>query len=334
MNITLPEKKILSVSVAAYNSGAILRETLSSFVSDPDVLEAIEIIVVNDGSSDDTGAIAHEFEATYPDTVVVIDKQNGGYGSTINSSLKIARGKYYRLVDGDDWIDSSHLKEFITFLSQTDADMVVSPYYEVRENQQLIDNHVEIPRETTKLNELKLNCLFFVMHEITVRTDKLRNQKNSITENCFYTDTEYNVAAFLCAETIARFNQPVYCYRIGVNGQSMSLAGIRKHYQDMIDVSLAVIRMFQRVDTETENTNTLIIQTHVKHVVLYAIYGILAMQDRKQSRKELAQYEQTLRDQFPEAYKLSNQRKFLRIARSLHYRPFPIVRRYAVTKYV
>ena len=294
----------------------------------------MEIIIVNDGSSDDTSLIAHEFGTAYPDTVVVIDKQNGGYGSTINSSLKIARGKYYRLVDGDDWIDTSHLREYIAFLSQSDADMVISPYYEVREDRQLINNHPEIPSITTRLNDLKLDCLFFVMHEITVRTEKLRSQKTTITENCFYTDTEYNVAAFLSTDTIVRFDQPVYCYRMGINGQSMSLAGIRKHYEDMIRVSMSVIQMFQACDSNSDSTNTMIIRNYVKHAILYAVYGILAIQDRKQSKLRLVQYEQMLRIHSPEAYKLSNQRKFLHIARRLRYRPFSLIRRYAVTRYV
>lgn len=334
MSITLPEKKILSVSVAAYNSEATLRKTISSFVSDPELLEQIEIIIVNDGSSDNTSIIAHEFKTAYPNTVIVIDKQNGGYGSTINSSLKIAKGKYYRLVDGDDWIDSSNLKEFINFLSQTDADMVISPYYEVRESTQLINNHPEIPLKMIEINNLELNSLFFVMHEITIRTDKLRNHKVKISENCFYTDTEYNVIAFLCTKTIACFDQPVYCYRMGVNGQSMSMEGIRKHYKDMISVSISIIQMIQESDFISESTRNKILRNYVKHVVLYATYAILTIQDRKQSQKELLRYEQTLKVHFPEAYQLSNKRKFLRIARCLHYNPFSLVRRYAATKYV
>lgn len=328
-------KKVLSISVAAYNTEATIRETITSFISNPELLEYFEIIVVNDGSTDATSSIAHEFESAYPDTVVVIDKPNGGYGSTINASIKIARGKYYRLVDGDDWIDTTHLRDYLVFLSKTDADMVVGPYYEVRSERRLIDNHPEIPPEDSDLNELKLESLFFVMHEITVKTDKLRDHGLAISEHCFYTDTEYNVAAFQCTKTIARFNQPLYCYRLGVNGQSMSLAGIRKHCQDMINVSLKVSEMLQKSDPfPALGTKEMIIQNYVKHSVLYATYGILAIEDTKQSKKELAQYEKTLKTNFPEAYKLSNQRKFLRLARSLLYKPFFLTRRYAIKKYV
>ncbi len=335
MDDELPEQKWLSVSVAAYNTEATIHETLSSFISDPDLLEHMEIIVVNDGSTDATSSIAHEFEANYPGTVVVIDKPNGGYGSTINASIQIARGKYYRLVDGDDWIDADHLKEYLAFLSQSEADMVVSPYYEVYKSRRLVDNHPEIPSEATDLNALKPDCLFFVMHEIAVRTDRLRDLGLQISEHCFYTDTEYNVSAFLCAKTIARFNQPLYCYRLGVNGQSMSLAGIRKHYKDMISVSLKVSEMSQMLQpSQAAGTKERIIRNYVGHAVLYATYGILAIQDRRQSKEELAQYEKTLKADFPEAYRLSGQRKFLHIARGLRYQPFFLMRRYAAKKYV
>ncbi len=333
MTAELPDEKILSVSVAAYNSEATLRETISSFVSDPDLLKYIEIIVVNDGSTDQTSRIAHEFESAYPDTVVVIDKENGGYGSTINSSLKNARGKYYRLVDGDDWVDSGHLRQYIAFLSRSDADIVISPYYTVREEKKLIDIHPEIPAKLTNLNEVNPVDLFFAMHEIAVRTENLRKLGLSITENCFYTDTEYNLSAFLCTGTIARFDQPVYCYRLGVNGQSMSLAGIRKHYQDMIRVSVKVIGMYQKAYFPSEDTRLRVIQNYIKHIVLFATYGILAIKDRKQSRRELVQYEKALKNRYPEAYRLSGQRKFLLVARRLNYRPFFLMRWYALTWY-
>lgn len=327
--------KLLSVSVAAYNTEKTIRETISSFLSDSQLLKYIEIIVVNDGSTDGTSLIAHEFEANYPETVVVIDKPNGGYGSTINAAIKIARGKYFRLVDGDDWIDANHLSEYLTFLSQSDADMVISPYYEVYKDKQLVNNHLEIPSEAITLDELKLDYPFFVMHEIAIKTNKLRDQGLLISENCFYTDTEYNVAAFLCTKSIARFDQPVYCYRLGVNGQSMSLTGIRKHYRDMINVSLKVTEMFEKQNPSAiAETKEKIIQNYVGHSVLYATYGILAMQDRKRAKKELAEYEKSLKMKFPEVYKLSNKRKFLYIARSLHYKPFFLIRRYAIKKYV
>ncbi len=81
-------------------------------------------------------------------------------------------------------------------------------------------------------------------------------------------------------------------------------------------------------------TKERIIRNNVGQAVLYATYGILAIQDRRQSKEELAQYEKTLKADFPKAYRLSGQRKFLHIARGLRYQPFFLMRRYAAKKYV
>lgn len=325
--------KVLSISVAAYNAESTLRKALSGFVADRAVRDRTEVIIVNDGSTDATGAIAHEYAAAYPDTVIVIDQQNGGYGSTINASLRTARGTYYKLVDGDDWVDPEYLGQFIDYLSQTGVDVVVSPYYEVRKDRTLVDSHPEIPSEGGSLDRMDLAFPFFRMHEITVRTETLRRVGKQITEHCFYTDTEYDYACFQGAETVARFDRPVYCYRMGDAGQSMSLAGIRKHFRDMIRVSLSVIRMHRDAGLPAGGTKARILENYVEHIILYTVYGILALQDRKQARWELREYEQALRFRYPEEYRISSRRKFLHVARYLRYRPFELFRRYALTKY-
>ena len=104
--------KTLTVSIASYNVEKFLRETLDSLCS-PDIIEDIEVIIVNDGSKDSTVSIAREYVKKYPESFILIDKENGGYGSTINSSLSIANGKYFRILDGDDWVDTNEFSLFV-----------------------------------------------------------------------------------------------------------------------------------------------------------------------------------------------------------------------------
>ena len=97
-------EKILTITVPSYNVEKFLENTLDSFV-DERVLDAIEVLVVDDGSKDRTAEIGKGYEAKYPGTFRVISKENGGHGSTINRGIKEARGKYFKVVDGDDWVD-------------------------------------------------------------------------------------------------------------------------------------------------------------------------------------------------------------------------------------
>ena len=101
-------EKILSVSIASYNVEKFIRKALDSCCI-PEIMDRLEVIVVNDGSTDSTLEIAREYETKYPETFRVIDKINGGYGSTVNASIRVAAGRYFRLLDGDDWFDRDGL---------------------------------------------------------------------------------------------------------------------------------------------------------------------------------------------------------------------------------
>ena len=116
-------EKILSVSIASYNVEKFIRKALDSCCI-PEIMDRLEVIVVNDGSTDSTLEIAREYETKYPETFRVIDKINGGYGSTVNASIRVAAGRYFRLLDGDDWFDRDGLVKFIEELSVAEEDMV------------------------------------------------------------------------------------------------------------------------------------------------------------------------------------------------------------------
>ena len=117
--------KILTVSVACYNVEKFVEEALKPFTME-EVVNDIEVLVVNDGSKDQTSALAHRFEKDYPNTFKVIDKENGGYGSTINTSLKIATGKYFKLLDGDDWYNPEYIRHYLDILKNSEEDLVIT----------------------------------------------------------------------------------------------------------------------------------------------------------------------------------------------------------------
>ena len=104
--------KILTVSVAAYNVEAFLKKTLDSCII-PEIMDDLEVIIEDDGSTDGTAALAQSYVDQYPSCFRLIQKPNGGYGSTVNRSIVEATGKYFKLLDGDDWFDQEGLIELI-----------------------------------------------------------------------------------------------------------------------------------------------------------------------------------------------------------------------------
>ena len=315
------QEKVLTVSIASYNTERFIDETVRSLFADAAHMEKLEIIIVNDGSKDQTSDLAHKLAKEYPGTVLVIDKENGGYGSTINASLAIARGKYYKLLDGDDWYETAVLPEFLDFLEDADADMVVSPYYEVRDSRKLVDHHAEIPGHTVPYEAFRLQNRFLAMHEIAIKTDSLRALGKKIAEHCFYTDTEYAFYCILASETIARFEKPVYLYRLGVEGQSVSLEGTRKHYKEMPIVAMRIMKACSDSDEAARNTTNkkAILDHNVCRTIYHTFMFYMALENPLDYKKELMDLDHQIKTSYPTCYALGNGSKLVRVVRMLRF---------------
>ena len=199
-------EKILSVSIASYNVEKFIRKALDSCCV-PEIMDRLEVLVVNDGSTDSTLEIAREYETQYPQTFRVIDKKNGGYGSTVNASIKAATGKYFRLLDGDDWFDRDGLVRFIDELTQAEEDMIIAQFKRVFEE----DGHEELRDEAEDIKEkvVHFDALsghdWFTMHAISYRTKILQENDIRLTEHCFYTDQEYDLLPLPYVDTVRIF---------------------------------------------------------------------------------------------------------------------------------
>ena len=138
-------EKVLSIVIPSYNVEKYLYEIVPHYINS-DSFGDIELIIVNDGSKDKTLEIAKEYANAYPESIKYVDKQNGGHGSTINVGKNVATGKYFKIIDGDDWVDEKEFDKFIKILKTCEDDVVLSPYvscYPNRKEKQCFDK-VEI----------------------------------------------------------------------------------------------------------------------------------------------------------------------------------------------
>ena len=99
--------KLISFAIPCFNSYEYMGKCIESILPGG---EDVEIIIVNDGSTDDTLKIAEAYAKKFPTIVRVIDKENGGHGSAVNAGLEAATGLYYKVVDSDDWLDADAYK--------------------------------------------------------------------------------------------------------------------------------------------------------------------------------------------------------------------------------
>ena len=123
--------KLLSIVVPTYNIAQYIDKCIESFKQvDKKYYSTFEVIVVNDGSTDNSLKIVERLIADTQLDIRVITKANGGHGSTINVGINEATGKFFKVIDGDDWIDVSNFEIFIKKLEKADVDLVITDYTE------------------------------------------------------------------------------------------------------------------------------------------------------------------------------------------------------------
>lgn len=217
-------KKILSIIIPTYNMEDYLNYCLSSLLI-KEGLEMVEVLVINDGSKDSSLKIAIDFEARYPETFRVIDKENGNYGSCINRGLQEATGKYVKILDADDSFDTEAFATLVSALTQYDADMFITDFVTVNSSREET-SHSHRPLPTGE--PIDSEDLFAVthgsiinMHEITYRTENLRAMGYKQTEGISYTDMEWTMMPLSSVRDAYYIDIPVYRYLVGRVGQTI-----------------------------------------------------------------------------------------------------------------
>ena len=319
-------EKILTVSIAAYNVEKYLAGALESCAG-PSVLEDLEVLIVNDGSTDGTSAIAHGFEQRYPGTFRVIDKENGGYGSTVNTSMPEAKGKYFRLLDGDDWFDSEGLERLVAFLKTCEADAVMTGRIEVnsRGERKRTDNPwtlryaKDLDGQTRKTEELE--PFIYGMWEVTYRTEMLREHPFTLPEHVLYTDRMFVVYPLAWIRTYGFLNTDVYCYRVGHEGQSVSIENRMRHEKEIIDGFVQLEAYYRgAVAAGIPEINDRFLKARLSQYYNNVIRTILLMPASKAELDKIREMERGMQSRSEELYRYCGaHNRFLHFCRMLTY---------------
>lgn len=262
-------EKVLTVSIAAYNVADYLPQTLDSLICE-EVMDKMEVIIVNDGSKDNTAEIAQRYVDLYPNTFKLINKENGGWGSTINESSKVATGKYYKLLDGDDWFETDNLPEFIRLLENSDTDLVYTQYTRVYEPD-MKKELIELDHPYNKVLDAFLLDDCCNMHTLTVKTKIVNSEYLDITKHCFYTDMEFYVKVLRKAENFVGYPISVYCYRLGREGQSVSARSHIKNFRQHETVMKKVLDIMDgnpKLERMKFKSGLSILTTHLQTILI------------------------------------------------------------------
>lgn len=245
--------KILSFIIPAYNSEQFLRKCVDSMLASEE-LEKLEIIIVNDGSTDRTPEIGEEYCEKYPDTVHLISQENRGHGGALNTGCAAARGKYLKVVDADDWVETRNLSAFIALLENCQAHVVLTHYrtadivtgqtrdWEVQPD--AFGQGYSLNNVMTSWERFRNGLTF---HGIAYRTDFYQKCAAPLPEHIFYEDHVFAAFPCCCAESVVCFDLCIYNYRIGDVAQSVSEENQLKRIDQLEAVALCMAGEYQNL---------------------------------------------------------------------------------------
>ena len=285
------EQKILSIGIAAYNMEKYLRRCIDSLLI-PEI-EKLEIIIVNNASTDSTPEIAQEYYNKYPNSIKVINIDvNGHYGKAVNHALKNATGKYFKLLDADDWYDTKGLSTFVNVLSHSDVDLIITnvsiEYANGKKAKHIIAQNVEygkiIKRGTNEFKKIDFYANIG-MHKIAYKTSILHNMHFSMTENIPYVDNEYAYYPFEYINSILFVNTILYKYFIGREGQTIDKRSMIRNSSSLLKVITKMLDLYTETNPspETQLFNTLYLCTAL--TTYYHIKLVLQNKNKNEDKK-------------------------------------------------
>lgn len=218
-------EKLLTIVVPVYNTEKYLVKCLKSLLVSK-YLDKIEVLVIIDGSPDNSVKIAKKFESEYPHTFIVIEKENGGHGSTINKGLELATGKYFKVLDSDDWFDEVNFETFLDKLSAATEDVVMThlmrEYTSIGKSVLWGNDKIKYDYSYTEFSVLKfLTINFFGMGRCTYKTRKLKEYNLRLLEKRSFEDTFLHVFPLLFMRSFVFYNMVVYHYYLERPDQSV-----------------------------------------------------------------------------------------------------------------
>lgn len=278
----LDKHPLLTVAIPSYNCEKYLYNTVYSLI-DHDYNNKVEVLIINDGSKDNTAKIGRELEKISP-SIRLIDKENGGHGSTINVGIKEARGKYFRLLDGDDYFVTDQFVKYLLKLDKETADLILTNYIEdlsieAVKKPKLIYNNLE-PYQIYDFEILIFPGYGFknfgpLLSTSTYRTEKFKKINFNIDHNCFYVDMEYNFMGALITSSVVYYPLNIYCYYLGRTGQSMSKDSMKQHYLDHEKVTMRLVEEYYILKEKLPKYKQDYIERRLILPLIYSQYDII-----------------------------------------------------------
>lgn len=250
-------QKLLSIAIPSYNSENYMEHCIETLLFGG---ERVEILIVNDGSKDGTAAIADKYAAKYPTIVKAIHQQNGGHGEAVNAGLRNATGKFFKVVDSDDWVDEGAYRGILDVLEvyQDDIELMISNFvYEKQgaKHKKVMEYTKYLPvNRVFSWDDMKPFPIgkYLLMHSVIYKTQMLRDCGLELPKHTFYVDNIFVFNPLPHVKHMYYLNVDFYRYFIGRDDQSVN----EKVMIGRLDQQMRVNRIMAESYSKLEIANT------------------------------------------------------------------------------
>lgn len=300
--------KILSIVIPVYNVEKYIRKCLDSLIVSEDLMKLLDIVIINDGTPDNSAEIAREYEARYPDIFRVIDQENRGHGGAWNHGTELAAGKYLFYLDSDDWFDTSEFSKLLDCLKEIDTDLVLldKTIFHAYEHR----NEIHVRQNMNPWEVYDANSYDWLhsgngatvtfAHDTIYRTSMMQKHLPLFCEHVMYDDVSLQVIPICLAESFIYVPFNVYHYLLGRSGQSFDPKVRSKHCNHITLVIKFVLSWLKHNRDMTpegsmrrawaEDNYSAFSTHHYREIMLFMPYRL--------AKESLASWDQYIRDNY------------------------------------
>ncbi|MDR2646291.1 MAG: glycosyltransferase [Holosporaceae bacterium] len=260
----------VSIIIPVYNAEKFLRRCLTSVVRQ--TLRNIEIICVNDGSTDDSRLLLEEFAAA-DDRIVVVHQDNKGQGAARNFAMTIAKGEYIGFVDSDDWIELNYFEKLYTAAQKHNADLaccgITRRYPSSRVRKKLYIKEEKLyrsPVEKYKITESPRKC--YVYNKI-YRKSELDAHEIRFPEGVCFEDIAFSIRALYFLGSLVTVPGTTYYYWVNYKSTTRDMTDLKQ--QDLLQARLDFIEFSRKHHIICDE------KWYIKKKVIYKCFGIPLM---------------------------------------------------------
>lgn len=239
------QEPILTIIIPSYNIAKYVDFCVPTFLN-KELLKKINIYFIDDGATDDTKNKIEHYINFYPKSLFFVHKENGGHGSVINYGVyNCVKTKYFKIIDGDDWISSEEMLKLVNFLYECDSDLVLTNYVRVYKNHSIYMHPKKCDPSVAEIDNFDI-----LLHTCTFKTSIFKKNNIRVRERVFYDDIEYVLYPLYYVKTFSYCDCYPYYYRLDNPNQSVSLTSFSKHYSDLYDITQDIAPLLTKMKNE------------------------------------------------------------------------------------